>query len=80
MAINDKVTVTMSWTKQKEIVMAREKVADELIDVLIRNELTIDTARDVLARATKRIEQMVSDCRVDALCTRPSSPTGSQKP
>lgn len=67
------------WCDIEKIVEEREKIADALIEVCIGKGLTVSTAKDVLSRATMRIDQAVNGCPVGLLCIRPFSPTDIRK-
>ena len=56
-----------SWADIDAIVEAREHIADVVIDKLIENGLTVMAAKDVLFRATARIEAAVKGCPVGQL-------------
>jgi hypothetical protein len=77
---NTPIGVTTSWRDQDKIIQARAKIADALVQQCIDNGLTVATARDVFDRAEAKLEMLINDCPVAQLCTRPTSPTGSQKP
>lgn len=66
------------WDEIEQIVTAREAIADEIIEVFARNSLTVMTAHDILDRVDARIEAAVNGSPVGALCTRRTSPKGSQ--
>lgn len=68
------------WDEIEEIISAREAITDEVVEVFVRNGLTVATARDVFDRAEAKLEMLINDFPVAQLCTRPTSPTGSQKP
>lgn len=77
---NTPIGVTTSWRDQDKIIQARAKIADALVQQCIDNGLTVAAARDVFDRAKVKLELLINDCPVAQLCTRPTSPTGSQKP
>lgn len=77
---NSPIGVTASWRDQDKIIQARAKIADALVQQCIDNGLTVATARDVFDRAEAKLEMLINDCPVAQLCTRPTSPTGNQKP
>lgn len=78
--VNSPIDITTSWREQNAIIEARAKIADALVQQCIDNGLTVATARDVLHRAEKKLEMLISGFPVAGLCARPTSPTGSQKP
>jgi hypothetical protein len=78
--VNSSFLVTTSWREQDEIIQPREKIADALVQQCIDNGLTVATSRDVFDRAEAKLEMLINDFPVAQLCTRQTSPTGSQKP